>query len=323
MKINIIGWYGKKNCGDESFKSFFNDVFREHELIYTTKEIDNSCDYYILGGGDVIKEYYVENIPQNKPIICIGVGLGYEAEANLLIGKEIISLNVRNKEDVEVFKKIGIPSNYTPDIVFNLKNSSIINKIESKKKKMAIILTDHVNPNVVNKNIKEIMYNEYFKWELAETLDLLSKYYQIYFISLSNYFYANDNKMSMDVQNRMEQGYKSILFEETESPEKLMDFLQQMDLVASMKFHGLIFSTICNVPFINIGITRKTNKFCEEMGLSDLSMNPKTFNKEDFLNKVKYVEDNTDSIIDRLSNVDKINKEILKNNIQEWKKMIK
>ena len=57
MKINIIGWYDRKNCGDESFKTVFNQIFNEHEIYYTSQGVKEDCDYYILGGGDVVKSF--------------------------------------------------------------------------------------------------------------------------------------------------------------------------------------------------------------------------------------------------------------------------
>lgn len=324
MRVNIIGWYNKKNCGDESFKVFFDDIFKGHDIVYTTQNIEENCDYYVLGGGDVVKEYYLSQIPKEKPLICIGVGLGYESESEFLLNRNIKSLNVRNREDVEVFKKIGIEANYTPDIVFNLnKPIEIKKKLEVNKKKLSVILTDHVNPSVANKNVKELMYNEYFKWELAESLDYLAQFYQIYFVSLSDYYYANDKKMCLDIQSRMNHGYKTEVFEESENPNNLMDFLQQMDINVSMKFHGLIFSTIINKPFINIGLSRKTNKFCQEMGLSELSFDPKTFTKDNFLTKIKHIELNYKDIQNSLNIIDTKNKELLKINIEKWTQIIR
>ena len=324
MKINIIGWYDRKNCGDESFKTVFNQIFNEHEIYYTSQGVKEDCDYYILGGGDVVKSFYLDHIPNDKNLTCIGVGLEYESESELLKNKNINSIYVRNKQDVEIFSNHEITAKYTPDIVFNIERSPIIkNKIHSDKKKMAVILTDHVNPSVSNRDIKEINYSEYFKWELSESLDYLTKYYQIYFIALSDYYYANDNKMNIDIQSRMSHGYKSILLKETDDPYNLIDIIQQMDIVVSMKFHGLIFSTICHVPFINIGPSRKTNRFCTEMNLSEISFNPRTFNNVDFLSKIKYVEDNTAEIKNKLQEIDTLNKSILKNNIKEWREIIK
>ena len=324
MKVNIIGWYDKNNCGDESFKYVFNDIFKGNEIFYTTQEIIEDCDYYILGGGDVVKKFYLESIPNDKRFMCIGVGLGYESESLLLKEKNVSIVYTRNKEDVEILKSIGIESKYTPDIVFNLQKPNTINeKLESDLPKLGILLTDHANPSVVNTNQKELSYNEFFKWELAESLDELSKYYKIYFISLSDYYYAYDEKMSLDTQTRMKNGYKSILLKETKSPLRTMDIIQQMDIVITMKFHGIIFSTICNTPFINIGLSRKTNKFCEENGLSELSFSPNTFNKTDLIKKIKYIENNSQDIKKKLSTLDKDNKEELKNNTNEWIKILK
>jgi polysaccharide pyruvyl transferase WcaK-like protein len=324
MKINIIGWYDKNNCGDESFKYVFNDIFKNNEIFYTTQEIIPDCDHYILGGGDVVKNFYLKSIPNDKKLMCLGVGLGYEDESLLLKEKNISKVYTRNKEDVEIFKSIDIESKYTPDVVFYLeKPNEIKEKLESDLPKIGILLTDNVNPNVVNRNSKEFNYNEFFKWELAESLETLSKNYKIYFIALSEHYYSYDEKMNLDIQTRMENGHKTTLLKETKCPLRTMDLIQQMDIIITMKYHGIIFSTICNIPFINIGLSRKTNKFCEESNLTELSFTPNTFNKNDLLKKIKYIEDNTDEIKIKLSAIDKSNKEDIKNNIKEWIEEIK
>lgn len=322
MKINIIGWYDRNNCGDESFRYVFNDIFLGQEIVYSTKNIIENCDHYILGGGDVVKDFYINNIPNNVNLNCIGVGLGYESESILLKKLNLNSIFIRNKKDVKILEDIGIKSKYTPDIVFKLKKPDTINEnIKSNRKNLAVILTDHVNPSVVNKNIKEFNYNEYFKWELAEALDILCEYYKIYFIALSDSYCAIDNKMHMDVQSRMNFGYKTSLIIESKNPFRLMDTLQQMDVVLSMKFHGMIFSNICHVPFINIGKSRKTQEYCKEQNLEDLSFEPKTFNKENALKKFQYIEQNSNEIRQRLSNVDSQNKKVLEENIENWKNL--
>jgi polysaccharide pyruvyl transferase WcaK-like protein len=324
MKINIIGWYDKNNCGDESFKYVFNDIFKDCQIFYTTQEIVPNCNHYILGGGDVVKDFYLDSIPNDQKIMCLGVGLSYEVESLLLKEKNISKVYTRNKEDVEILKSINIESKYTPDIVFYLEKSNVIKeKLESDLPKIGILLTDHVNPSVINRNSKDFNYNEFFKWELAESLEILSKSYKIYFIALSDHYYAYDEKMNLDIQTRMENGHKTTLLKETKCPLRTMDLIQQMDIIITMKYHGIIFSTICKTPFINIGLSRKTNKFCEENNLNELSFTPNTFNKNDLLKKIKYIEDNTDEIKIKLSAIDKSNKEDIKNNIKEWIEIIK
>jgi polysaccharide pyruvyl transferase WcaK-like protein len=65
---------------------------------------------------------------------------------------------------------------------------------------------------------------------------------------------------------------------------------RQFDLVVSMKFHGIMFAVNQGVPFINIAETRKTQRFCAENALTQLSIPRYSLEKERFLEVVKIAE---------------------------------
>jgi polysaccharide pyruvyl transferase WcaK-like protein len=66
--------------------------------------------------------------------------------------------------------------------------------------------------------------------------------------------------------------------------------MKQFDLVISMKFHGLMFAVNQGVPFINIAETRKTQLFCVENELTQLSIPRYSLERERFLEVVKTAE---------------------------------
>src|ERR1700750_486926 len=71
--IQILGWYNQRNVGDEAFK----DVFRAaaHEVdpavtvsFHTQRLPSPTPEKIILGGGDVIRPYYLHKIPEVDPV---------------------------------------------------------------------------------------------------------------------------------------------------------------------------------------------------------------------------------------------------------------
>ena len=66
--------------------------------------------------------------------------------------------------------------------------------------------------------------------------------------------------------------------------------IKQFELVISMKFHGIMFAVNQGVPFINIAETRKTQRFCAENGLAQLSIPRYSLERERFLDVVKIAE---------------------------------
>jgi polysaccharide pyruvyl transferase WcaK-like protein len=57
-----------------------------------------------------------------------------------------------------------------------------------------------------------------------------------------------------------------------------------------MKFHGIMFAVNQGVPFINIAETRKTQRFCTENGLTQLSVPRYSLERERLLEVVKIAE---------------------------------
>ena len=66
--------------------------------------------------------------------------------------------------------------------------------------------------------------------------------------------------------------------------------IRKFDLVISMKFHGIMFAVNQGVPFINVAETRKTQRFCTENDLAQLSIPRYSLEKERFLEVVKIAE---------------------------------
>jgi polysaccharide pyruvyl transferase WcaK-like protein len=66
--------------------------------------------------------------------------------------------------------------------------------------------------------------------------------------------------------------------------------ISQFNLVISMKFHGIMFAVNQGVPFINIAETRKTQQFCIENELAQLSIPRYSLERERFLEVVKLAE---------------------------------
>src|SRR5690349_21478970 len=111
--IPILGWYNQKNVGDEAFKEVFGAVVREVDpgvtvSFHTQRLPSPTPEKVILGGGDVIRPYYLQKIPPDVAVFPIGVGLGYESEIDLLRSAKIPIALFRNLEDVNIAQSRSI-----------------------------------------------------------------------------------------------------------------------------------------------------------------------------------------------------------------------
>lgn len=290
MKINFFGWYGRHNSGDEAFKLAHAKLFPDVERIYTVDDPDYTADHVILGGGDVIKPFYLEKLDASKPFSAIGCGLGYESEAQLLKAHPPEHLILRNRRDIEVAHEAGLMSEYCPDLAFLLEpTESIEIRKRKKKKSMAVVLSDSLNASFGHRDPKELAYSEYYKWTLADSLTELLQWYDIHFLVYSKDQYSNDHRMAFDVAARMKGGNYPII--DCSEPQFALNIMKSFDLALVTKFHSLLFGTIAGTPMVNLGVTRKTSLFCQENGLADYSIEPYSITKEILFEKIKLAEE--------------------------------
>lgn len=282
MRYNIIGWYGQNNCGDEAFKLAFPQILKTDNIQFSEFEDPNCIN--ILGGGDVIKPYYLDRI--KGPFYIIGAGLGYESEIILLRNKQVIKAFFRNKKDVLLAKIAGINAEYTPDIVFSLPKPK---KIGSFKKVVVVTLNGAIEPHP-EMDSAERAYSEYLKWEIAKCLVFLKDDYDIVFLPFSEARFNYDLNIHRDVYGRMATTKQLKSLPQPLSPNDTINVIANADLVITMKFHGVIFSTLAGTPFVNIGLSRKSHLFCKEHGLERLSVDPYSLTYDRFVDAIRCAE---------------------------------
>lgn len=282
MKYNIIGWYSRGNCGDEAFKLAFPKILGTDDIKFS-EFYDPEC-INILGGGDIIKPYYLDRI--NGPFYIIGAGLGYESEIILLRNKQVIKAFFRNKKDVLLAKIAGIPADYIPDIVFALPKPK---KVGSFKKVAIVTLNGAIDPNP-DMDSAERAYSEYLKWEIAKCLTYIKDDYDITFLPFSEERFNYDLNIHRSVYGKMSTTKVLNSLLQPLPPNDTINMMANADLVITMKFHGVIFSVLAGTPFVNIGLSRKSHLFCKEQGLSQLSIEPYSLAYDRFVMTIKHAE---------------------------------
>jgi len=174
--IPILGWYNQKNVGDEAFKDIFGAVVRDVDpaatvSFHTQRLPSPTPDKIILGGGDVIRPYYLQKIPSDVAVFPIGVGLGYESEIDLLQNVRVPAALFRNIEDVKIAHTKSIMAEYSPDLTFFLNEPDPFPVEMREGKTLGVFLSDEVSATFERKErINELQYYEYFKWEMANIL---------------------------------------------------------------------------------------------------------------------------------------------------------
>jgi hypothetical protein len=148
--IPILGWYNQKNVGDEAFKDVFRSASHEVDPAVTvsfhTQRLPSPTPAkIILGGGDVIRPYYLQKIPPEVAVFPIGAGIGYESEIDLLRDVRIPFALFRNVGDVELARSKTINAEYSPDLTFFLNEPEPFPIEPGERKTLAVLLSDEIS----------------------------------------------------------------------------------------------------------------------------------------------------------------------------------
>jgi len=304
----ILGYYGYGNCGDEALKEATANIFGI--LPYTTPTQKTPLEEVIMGGGDVINPFFLDRVKDAKDVKILGVGLSYESQLDLLRKMPNLSeIFFRNKVDVDAAVAAGLNAKYTPDIAFTLDLPIKSFPQDKKKKTLGIMVADNISHSFSQKDPQQIHYGNYLKNELAVVLNDLRDYYHVVFIPMCHARYSYDVKMMYEILSFLPSSsvVEHTVMAHDMTPTKVIQLVSELDLVITMRFHGLIFSTLAGTPFINIGVTRKTKTYMHENALGDLSVEPFTLTRENLLDKIKLAEDPLTKI--RIENCRDVNRQ--------------
>ena len=226
--INIIGWYGKNNAGDEAFRHVFQTkIFPDKELIFTTGEDWRPGGRTIIGGGDVVHKFYTRHLPEGTTVELLGVGLGNYAEATeALKHLKVKSAVVRSKADAEFLK-----CKYAPDLVLQHLEPVEVERTE----KIGICLSGWRDENMVARNIIKEIGRDNIVW-----------------ISLCND--ANHNDVAMNENFVRVFGGEHWFGGSTED---YLKYFGRLKMLYTSRLHSMIFADIQNTPFVQVSKAKK------------------------------------------------------------------
>lgn len=292
--ILVLGYYNRKNLGDEAYKIALPRIFPQSNLIFhNVDDTDIDLSKYksvIVGGGDLFNEYFLKKIKEilkyvKLPVIGFSIGLPYLScitPANVAIFDRIFT---RNKQELELLQLlIGSDRvHYLPDATFifdkpvhheihledifkNLPSLGI-NIFHNQKRILGIFLAQSMSdsPNIVS-NIVTVLSNIQRRNDNTEI--------RFYIFDTSGKLVQDDNGISKIVSSRVNGSshfkYHKIVNEQ--DPLKMLDSMKDLNIAICTRFHAHIFCTILNIPFLSIANTPKVQKYLEQEDLLELSV---------------------------------------------------
>jgi len=289
LKIAVIGWYNHQNIGDERMLQCLKWFFNKHTIhpfdtIHAEKNIDkiNSCDYVLLGGGGLLlrgfnKRYgLIDKI--TRPLGCIGIGVetvhacasehDMKKAVNLLLEKSNFIL-VRDKESKEL---LGNPSKAIvgPDLTFLFSYD----------------LVDPIGQRIVGLNLRDWSWfggeGGTLYWALLNRLGKnvkslkkiwpFRKWDERRFVSLLRSIKAEIFPMPFNFEEK-----SSFLVSDVAVLRRYFDrvpntfdigWFKRIRYLVAMRFHAILFSAQCGIPFVCISYQPKCTRFCQSIGMN-------------------------------------------------------
>ena len=312
--IGVVGWYGHGNCGDESYKLSFPKLFPQHRFTFSEKPSPPYRDAYILGGGDVICDDYI-NILKSVPKKHI-------MSATMSSQKDISDFGivaVRDFASMSIASMSGVKSIYTPDFAFALDFDAKKGKelIRQKFKALdrdlysnlvVVVVNAHLSPDLSSLARDSYLF-QHMSYELAKAIDSTSASFM--FIPFGTNEPWDDRLSNAWVASKCKFWKKNVICYDTISVQDTIDIIAAADAVISSRLHSTIFSCITATPFVDITHNHKNLGFLETTSLLKHSVKYEGVDAVTIVNKLKIALGSAEAK-DELNKVSEKQKSILK-----------
>ncbi len=302
--VEIFGYYGYNNAGDEAFKSVFQNTFKGDSVKFI-KSIQDDAEgaSYILGGGAVINSFFFDAIKKPVPLHLVGCSLPHGPGDLAFLRNypgSIVSVHLRSRADVEAALAADIEAEFIPDIVFSLEKTAVVSVEEivaqacvapvgfGKRSKYIFLFVSDDYSIVYGQKMERYLEIENLKDVLASTLDTLAEKFDIIVPSLSVGHSARDYVFAADIARRMKNRHRLAIIEAYLEPETIINVIAATEsIVISMKYHGLVFGLLNKKFVVNVGSTRKNVHLMNDADLEGLSLKHKGITAKALLDTVE------------------------------------
>jgi len=297
LKIVVIGFFDRCNLGDETFKLAINKVGDEiksylelddieikyiciDELINLKYDEIFNYDLLLIGPGDVLNDYFLNRINEflikgkiKIPIFSISVG----GNSNILLNNDktynIDYIITRSKYEKELLLK----NNFNSDWVDELSDITTILTFPKQSNIEYKILKDNERLKIglfVAQPFSKILFiNNNFN-ELIKFMEDQIKINKVKWILYSfNNYEISDSECDFYLMKKIYESIKEEFKEFVYLDFRQLNFfdmtmeISNLNAAVCMRFHSHVFCTMCNIPFISISKTRKTELFMKENNL--------------------------------------------------------
>lgn len=273
---------------------------------------------FISGGGGLLQDvsgrglsivYYLSLIVLAQffkvPVVVFGQGIGpVKKSINRKLIKSVLAkvklIIVRDEQSQKLLQELGIKKTsvrvYSDPSFLLLKEElpdHVLEKYKLADKEEKVFTSNSVG--FVLRNCGAIKQDYELKIiRLAKAVDYLIEKQKVP-IFLVPFQPQNDLSLYDDLRKIIKHPEVDYLYDEI-NPAQMLSLFSKLSLIIGMRFHAIIFATICSIPFIAIDYDPKVRNYVKALGLSELLLNINQLSVKNIADKLKYVKDNRENI---------------------------
>jgi len=267
MRILVLGYYDRRNLGDEAYKIVMRTYLPEYQLDFVciddiNQPLIDQSNGIIVGGGDIINNYFFSKLnPLLKNYLGFKIALSIGIPFPSLITESYFGIFdhvfIRNWEDIRPLQRVigTSKSHYLPDLTFILDRP--LKTVVNIKPKCGIFL------------VQNLIRYPFVVTDLTKLVKKISNTYDIVFhrFNTSNNPNENDLEISNKIATKAGLSAHNVVDLHTYDPIQMLEQIAKLDFAVCVRFHSHIFCMLAGVPFISVSSTRKTRSLMTTAGL--------------------------------------------------------
>lgn len=288
--ITILGFFGKKNLGDDFFYYAFKGIeeLYKNEMCLTLTEpsevkgglvLSEDTDVLVCGGGDICTDYfmlcvhrlktdYEEKTGRRLPVHAISIGISFPENINetrshyLDIFDHII---FRNKTDYDMLlDRYGTNRiTYLPDLAFIIPRLYNFAPAVQKGNNgiLLICLAQAMDSGGTNTKYNMLVQ------KLTDVLNIAGKKWNLVFMSFMTCLQSK-SQCDIYLNRAIQQGLtcENTTMDVTDI-EGAWNAFQTADRIFAMRFHAHVLALSTSTPIVSLSMTNKTENLMIEAGL--------------------------------------------------------
>lgn len=281
-KIALVGFFGWGNFGDELFiKAHQQHLGQEYDLVvandltkapYFSRPVNSivsDVDAVLIGGGDLLNPVRVSPLYWNraylkKPTYIFGLGVPRQVSVkpnvlkhyeNFLKHENCKLIVARDVESYNWLKDnydLGDKLTWYPDAVCSL---NLPTPVKASQKTLGVVMREH---HSLDENMEPL-------FELIDRGRSLG--YKIKHIVLANLELGKgDYERALKI--RGEHTDEELVY--TEDLDEMCEAISSCDMLATIKFHGMVVATMYGIPAIAMSVTPKNKNFLKMINIDGM-----------------------------------------------------